>query len=175
MIGLIGVCFALWVDAFRSGGPRRFGAAVVVAGLASLALAGAIAWALPVAQPHVQEMVARAYTQGQTGLSNRSQLGDVASLALSRRVVARVWTDRPQLLVAATWGTLDTALPALAAAPIEAIAIDLVRGAVPDASSAVRAGLAGKTLVAGVVDGRNVWRADLEAAVTTLEAVAPHV
>lgn len=83
-------------------------------------------------------------------------------------------TGRPSLLVAATWGTLDTALPALATAPIEALAIDLVRGAAPaDLPSAVAAGLAGKTLVAGVVDGRNIWRADLAAAVDALEQAAP--
>ncbi|MGN6742977.1 MAG: 5-methyltetrahydropteroyltriglutamate--homocysteine S-methyltransferase [Amnibacterium sp.] len=80
--------------------------------------------------------------------------------------------DRPSILVAATWGALDTALPVLAAAPVEALAIDLVRGAVPDPSPSVRADLAGKTLLAGVVDGRNVWRADLGAAVERLEAVA---
>lgn len=89
---------ALWIDAFRTGGPRRFGAPVVITGAAGAALAAGIAWFLPVAQPHVQEFVARAYGEGRTGLSDRSELGEVASLALSRRVVARVWTNRPQLL-----------------------------------------------------------------------------
>jgi hypothetical protein len=89
---------AAWVDAFRSGGPRRPGLPVVAAGAASLALAAGIVWFLPVAQPVVQEMLGRAYGWGQTGLSDRSELGEVASLARSRRVVARVWTDRPQLL-----------------------------------------------------------------------------
>lgn len=82
-------------------------------------------------------------------------------------------TDRPQLLVAATWGTLDAALPALATSPVEALAIDLVRGAAPvSISDEVRAGLATKTLVAGVVDGRNIWRADLATALDRLDAVA---
>jgi transglutaminase-like putative cysteine protease len=89
---------AVWLDAFRTGGPRRFGLPALATGVASGALAGAIAWALPVAQPLVQDFVARAYSEGQTGLSDHSQLGDVASLARSRRVVARVWTDRPQPL-----------------------------------------------------------------------------
>ncbi len=82
--------------------------------------------------------------------------------------------DRPSILVAPTWGTLDTALPALAASPVEAIAIDLVRGALPAGLDAATAdALRTKTLVAGVVDGRNVWRADLVAAADLLDAAAP--
>jgi Transglutaminase-like superfamily/TgpA N-terminal domain len=89
---------AVWVDAFRSGGPRRLGVPFAVAGATGSALAAALAWFLPVAQPHVQEMVARAYRSARTGLSDRSELGEIASLAESHRVVARVWTDRPQLM-----------------------------------------------------------------------------
>ncbi|GAA5025416.1 5-methyltetrahydropteroyltriglutamate--homocysteine S-methyltransferase [Microbacterium fluvii] len=74
--------------------------------------------------------------------------------------------DRPQLLVAAGYAQLSPqAWAALAAAPIEAIAVDLRRGAVPPAA----AGLEAKTLVGGVVDGRNIWRGDLEGAWTTLD------
>ncbi len=69
--------------------------------------------------------------------------------------------DRPAILVAAGYAQLSAeAWTALAAAPIEAIAVDLTRGAVPAAVE----GLAGKTLVGGVVDGRNVWRGDLAGA-----------
>ncbi|MDQ7880140.1 5-methyltetrahydropteroyltriglutamate--homocysteine S-methyltransferase [Microbacterium sp. QXD-8] len=76
--------------------------------------------------------------------------------------------DRPAILVAAGYAQLsDEAWAALAAAPIEAIAVDLTRGAVP----APVDGLADKTLVGGVVDGRNVWRGDLEAAWAKLEAL----
>lgn len=80
--------------------------------------------------------------------------------------------DRPAIVVAATWGTLDTALTALATAPVEALGIDLARGAVPQPSPEAAAGLAGKTLVAGVVDGRNIWRADLRRAAGRLGEVA---
>ena len=55
----------------------------------------------------------------------------------------------------------------LAAAPVEALAIDLGRGALPAAVP----GLESKTLVGGVVDGRNIWRGDLEAAWQKLEAL----
>lgn len=69
--------------------------------------------------------------------------------------------DRPAILVAAGYAQLSAeAWTALSAAPIEAIAVDLTRGAVPAAVE----GLAGKTLVGGVVDGRNVWRGDLAGA-----------
>ena len=74
--------------------------------------------------------------------------------------------NRPAILVAAGYAQLSApAWAALAAAPVEAIALDLTRGGVP----APVAGLAGKTLVGGVIDGRNVWRGDLDAAWSTLE------
>ena len=70
-------------------------------------------------------------------------------------------TRRPRILVTAPFGDLGPALPVLAASPVEAVAVDLVRGALP----AVPPGsLAGTTLVAGVVSGRDVWRTDREAA-----------
>jgi len=76
---------------------------------------------------------------------------------------------RPRLLVAAGYAQLsDEAWQALAAAPVEAVAIDLHRGSVP----APVPGLAGKVLVGGVIDGRNVWRGDLGAAWRRLEELS---
>jgi len=74
---------------------------------------------------------------------------------------------RPAILVASYFGDLGPALPILAATPVEGIAVDLVAGA-DVASLAHETGLRGKTVVAGVVDGRNVWRADLRAALAPL-------
>ena len=92
-------------------------------------------------------------------------LADAAARAYA---VLGAAADRPAVLVAAGYAQLsDEAWTALSAAPIEAIAIDLTRGAVPAAAE----GLAGKTLVGGAVDGRNVWRGDLEAAWAKLEAL----
>ncbi|MEU5877099.1 5-methyltetrahydropteroyltriglutamate--homocysteine S-methyltransferase [Spirillospora sp. NPDC047279] len=75
--------------------------------------------------------------------------------------------DRPGLFVASYFGDLGAALPVLAETPIEAIGLDLDRGREilgrPDLGS-----LAGKTVVAGVVPGRNVWHADLDDALDTL-------
>lgn len=76
--------------------------------------------------------------------------------------------DRPEILVAAGYGALsEPAWRALAASAAEGLAIDLTRGGVPSPV----AGLDGKVIVAGVVDGRNVWRGDLAGAADVLDAV----
>jgi transglutaminase-like putative cysteine protease len=89
---------ALWTHAFLSGGPRRLAPALGLFVMTGALLAAATIWFLPWAQPRVTQFVAQAYSEGQTGLSDRSELGEVQRLAPSRRVVARVWTERPRLL-----------------------------------------------------------------------------
>ncbi|MGW4767501.1 5-methyltetrahydropteroyltriglutamate--homocysteine S-methyltransferase [Nocardia sp. NPDC004278] len=79
-------------------------------------------------------------------------------------------TDRPALLVATYFGSPGPALAALAETGIEGIAVDFTTAADLSAVAGVPA-LANKLLVAGVVDGRNVWRADLDRALTTLGAL----
>jgi 5-methyltetrahydropteroyltriglutamate--homocysteine methyltransferase len=79
---------------------------------------------------------------------------------------------RPQIFVAAPYGSLDDALPVLLDTPIEAVGLDLVRGAVPTGPTTE------KVLVGGVIDGHNIWRGDLGAAwekVEALKALSPHV
>ncbi|WP_198957265.1 5-methyltetrahydropteroyltriglutamate--homocysteine S-methyltransferase [Mycobacterium lehmannii] len=85
-------------------------------------------------------------------------------------------TNRPAILVATYFGELSDALPALARTPVEAIGVDLVAGGVSAVAAVPE--LADKLLVAGVVDGRNIWRTDLESALgtlTTLRGSAQHV
>lgn len=85
-------------------------------------------------------------------------------------------TNRPAILVATYFGELSDALPALARTPVEAIGVDLVAGGVSAVAAVPE--LADKLLVAGVVDGRNIWRTDLESALgtlTTLRGSARHV
>ncbi|MEJ3404933.1 5-methyltetrahydropteroyltriglutamate--homocysteine S-methyltransferase [Rathayibacter sp. YIM 133350] len=73
--------------------------------------------------------------------------------------------NRPAIFVAAPYGSLDDALPVLAASFVEAIGLDLVRGALPtDLDEQTLAALRAKTIVAGVIDGHNIWRGDLAAA-----------
>ncbi len=74
--------------------------------------------------------------------------------------------ERPAILVAAPYGDLEAALPVLAATDVDGIALDLVRGSLP---AAAVPGLATKVLVGGVIDGHNIWRADLDAALTAVE------
>ncbi|WP_166353204.1 5-methyltetrahydropteroyltriglutamate--homocysteine S-methyltransferase [Phytoactinopolyspora limicola] len=74
---------------------------------------------------------------------------------------------RPAIVVASYFGDLGAALPALASTPVEAIGVDLVAGAGPAPLAAVP-GLHNKTIVAGIVDGHNVWRTDLERALGSL-------
>nr|WP_046498232.1 5-methyltetrahydropteroyltriglutamate--homocysteine S-methyltransferase [Streptomyces odonnellii] len=78
-------------------------------------------------------------------------------------------TDRPRLLVASYFDRLGEALPVLAKAPVEGLALDFTGPAAANlADLAAVGGLPGKRLVAGVVDGRNVWINDLAASLTTL-------
>ncbi|BBY81346.1 5-methyltetrahydropteroyltriglutamate--homocysteine S-methyltransferase [Mycolicibacterium pulveris] len=93
-------------------------------------------------------------------LDNVAELADRTYATLGR--VAR----RPSLFVATYFGEFTDALPALARTPVEAIGVDLVAGGVSAVAAVPE--LAGKTLVAGVVDGRNVWRTDLENALAAL-------
>ncbi|MBZ9638420.1 5-methyltetrahydropteroyltriglutamate--homocysteine S-methyltransferase [Streptomyces sp. PSKA30] len=78
-------------------------------------------------------------------------------------------TDRSKLLVASYFDRLGNALPVLAKAPVEGQAVDFTEGAAAnlDALAAV-GGLPGKRLVAGVVNGRNIWVNDLEKSLATL-------
>jgi 5-methyltetrahydropteroyltriglutamate--homocysteine methyltransferase len=72
-------------------------------------------------------------------------------------------SNRPAIYVATYFGDPGAALAGLARTPVEAIGVDLIAGANTAVASIFRAPeLAGKTLVAGIVDGRNIWRTDLE-------------
>lgn len=96
-------------------------------------------------------------------------LDDAAELA--ERTYARLGglTKRPAIFVATYFGELTDALPALTRTPVEAIGVDLVAGS--GAALAAVPELRDKLLVAGVVDGRNVWRTDLDRALGTLAAL----
>jgi len=97
-----------------------------------------------------------------------------AVLAAAKRAYEQLGAAavRPQIFVAAPYGSLDDALPVLAATPVEAIGLDLVKGSVPElVEGPLAAALAAKTLVGGVIDGHNIWRGDLDGAFDTLEAL----
>ncbi|MFK0011721.1 5-methyltetrahydropteroyltriglutamate--homocysteine S-methyltransferase [Streptomyces sp. NPDC091027] len=76
---------------------------------------------------------------------------------------------RPKLLVASYFGRLGDALQVLAAAPVEGVALDFTGSAAANVEDlAAVGGLPGKRLVAGVVDGRNIWINDYQKSLTTL-------
>ncbi|MFG2774198.1 5-methyltetrahydropteroyltriglutamate--homocysteine S-methyltransferase [Streptomyces sp. NPDC048350] len=77
--------------------------------------------------------------------------------------------DRPKLLVASYFGRLGDALGVLAKAPVEGLALDFTESGVANLDDlASVGGLPGKRLVAGVVDGRNIWIDDLEKSLAVL-------
>ncbi|QKT06773.1 5-methyltetrahydropteroyltriglutamate--homocysteine S-methyltransferase [Gordonia sp. X0973] len=76
-------------------------------------------------------------------------------------------SNRPAIFVNTYFGDPGAqVLSALAHTDVEAIGVDLVYGSA-DTVAAVPA-LSSKLLVAGVVNGRNIWRTDLDAALATL-------
>lgn len=83
-----------------------------------------------------------------------------AAVARSYEVLAAA-ADRPQLFVSTPYGALNGQLGTLAATGIDALHLDVFKGDVP--SAAALAALGDKTLVAGVVDGHNIWRNELSA------------
>ncbi len=83
-----------------------------------------------------------------------------AAVARSYEVLSAA-ANRPQLFVSTPYGALNGQLGTLAATGIDALHLDVFKGAVP--SAAALAALGNKTLVAGVVDGHNIWRNDLAA------------
>ncbi|MFF5127115.1 5-methyltetrahydropteroyltriglutamate--homocysteine S-methyltransferase [Streptomyces syringium] len=77
--------------------------------------------------------------------------------------------DRPKILAAAYFDRLGDALPVLAKSPVEGLALDFTGPAAANLEAlAAAGGVPGKRLVAGVVDGRNIWINDLEHSLATL-------
>jgi 5-methyltetrahydropteroyltriglutamate--homocysteine methyltransferase len=80
--------------------------------------------------------------------------------------------DRPKILLASYFDQLGEALPMLAESAVEGLALDLVG---PGRANLDRlaeiGGLGDKRLVAGVVDGHNIWVTDLVAAAAVLSSL----
>ena len=101
---------------------------------------------------------------------DRADNAKVAQLAERTYRALAAGEKRPQILVTSPYGSLRENLPALLGTGIEALHLDLVHGVYSKAElESVSA--AGVHLIAGVVNGRNVWRADVRAALKTLEAL----
>ncbi|MBL1079817.1 5-methyltetrahydropteroyltriglutamate--homocysteine S-methyltransferase, partial [Nocardia sp. 2] len=74
---------------------------------------------------------------------------------------------RPALLVASYFGSLDEMLPILADAGVEGIAVDLAEGSDVE----VPAPHGNTLIVAGIVNGHNIWRVDPDVALPRLRAL----
>lgn len=123
--------------------------------------------------PHYRELLRRLAAAGAqwVQIDEPVLVTDLSAeeLALAGRVYADLSaaTERPAILLATYFGTPGAALPIIASTAIEGIALDFTAGATVDDVAAVT-GLNNKVIVAGVVDGRNVWRTDPDKALTTL-------
>ncbi|MBC9925957.1 MULTISPECIES: 5-methyltetrahydropteroyltriglutamate--homocysteine S-methyltransferase [unclassified Leucobacter] len=106
---------------------------------------------------------------------SREEIASLVERAYAQLGAAEVRTSRPAILLTAPYGDSSRALARLGRLPVEAVQADLVRGTLPEsalASGELAEAFAGTQLVAGVVDGRNVWRTDSRAAFATLTRLA---
>jgi 5-methyltetrahydropteroyltriglutamate--homocysteine methyltransferase len=77
---------------------------------------------------------------------------------------------RPKIIIGSFFDRLGSALPMLAELPVEGLAVDVTGPAAANLDDLEQiGGLPGKRLIAGVIDGRNIWTADLEASLIILE------
>ncbi|MGV0838012.1 5-methyltetrahydropteroyltriglutamate--homocysteine S-methyltransferase [Mycolicibacterium thermoresistibile] len=162
-------------EALRQGVPAR---PVIIGPLTFLALSKAVGAAgapierldevLPL-YARLLELLAEAgatWVQVDEPILVTDSLPDAAVLVQRAYTALAENRDRPGIFVATYFGALGDNLSALARTPVEAIGVDLAAGAGQSIAGVPE--LANKLVVAGVVDGRNVWRTDLEAALGTL-------
>ncbi len=83
-------------------------------------------------------------------------------------------TTRPKILLATYFGALDDNLALAAALPADGLHVDLVRGRA-QLDAVLRALPAGRVLSAGLIDGRNIWRARLDEALTLARYAQGHL
>ncbi|HET9146979.1 MAG TPA: 5-methyltetrahydropteroyltriglutamate--homocysteine S-methyltransferase, partial [Acetobacteraceae bacterium] len=79
--------------------------------------------------------------------------------------------DSPDILLASYFASIGDNLPTVLALPVAGLHLDLCRGA-EDLAPALEQARPGLTLSLGLIDGRNIWRADLRAAFATLRKAA---
>jgi 5-methyltetrahydropteroyltriglutamate--homocysteine methyltransferase len=101
-------------------------------------------------------------------------LDDAARAAYTRAYAYLADVERPNLLLATYFGALDDNLPLAAALPVDGLHVDLVRGRA-QLDAVLRALPSGRVLSAGLIDGRNIWRARLDEALTLARYAQGHV
>jgi 5-methyltetrahydropteroyltriglutamate--homocysteine methyltransferase len=97
---------------------------------------------------------------------------DAAERQAFAQAYAALAADRPKLLLTTYFAALQAETMAMVAGlPFEGLHVDLVRGR-HQAQQVAVLWPRDRTLSLGVVDGRNIWRTDLDAALTLLETLA---
>ncbi|MDG2526975.1 5-methyltetrahydropteroyltriglutamate--homocysteine S-methyltransferase [Stenotrophomonas sp. HITSZ_GD] len=100
-------------------------------------------------------------------------LDEAARAAFTRAYTYLADVARPQVLLATYFGALDDNLALATALPVDGLHIDLVRGRA-QLDAVLRALPAERVLSAGLVDGRNIWRARLDEALTLARYARGH-
>ncbi|MGO2820484.1 MAG: 5-methyltetrahydropteroyltriglutamate--homocysteine S-methyltransferase [Brachybacterium tyrofermentans] len=98
------------------------------------------------------------------------QLADALQRSVGRLAET---VPRPQLLVTTPYGGIDDLLPVLLATGVEAVHVDLTRGGLPTVDQLASVG--DVQLVAGLVEGRSVWRTELPTAAARLAELRTRV
>jgi 5-methyltetrahydropteroyltriglutamate--homocysteine methyltransferase len=92
---------------------------------------------------------------------------ELAALRSAYQRLADV-SGRPRMVIKTYFGDVGAAYSVLRDLPVEGVGLDLVRGAGNAELIGELGGLGGKTLFAGVVDGRGVWINDFRASLDRL-------
>ncbi|MGA9866587.1 MAG: 5-methyltetrahydropteroyltriglutamate--homocysteine S-methyltransferase [Acetobacteraceae bacterium] len=98
-------------------------------------------------------------------------LSEKARIALALAYGALADGPAPDILLASYFGKLGDNLGTALRLPVAGLHLDLARGA-SDLDTVLEAPRPERWLSLGLVDGRNIWRADLRAALTTARRVA---
>lgn len=101
-------------------------------------------------------------------------LDEAARAAFRRAYEFLAQAARPKLLLATYFGALGDNLELATALPVEGLHVDLVRG-LEQLDAVLKALPAGRVLSAGLVNGRNIWRAPLDNALTLARYAQGHV
>lgn len=101
-------------------------------------------------------------------------LGDADRDAYRRAFAVLAAADIPQILLATYFGDLGDNLELVAGLPVDALHIDLAR-APQQLGRVLAAWPAERSLSLGIVDGRNVWRTDLDAALALVRTAGSRV
>ena len=101
-------------------------------------------------------------------------LDEATRSAYLRAYATLAKTVRPRLLLATYFGRLDAQLPLACALPVDGLHVDLVRGK-EQLDDVLKQWPRGRVLSVGLVDGRNIWRTNLDNALILARYAQGHL